>query len=1009
MLRSGLELNLYSFPPVAIIRAGGAESSESEPEIETGDNTTSEDGKSVSLELEVQTVPLSVSEAEIELEHQFESAHQTEAGLEQETKPTEEAQKTKDETAAESELNAEPDSEAGPEPKPEPKPEGESTSVNSSENHDHNQENPRASDPEEESVLDLEPQLNPENKGSNASHSDCQSQEVGLWEGFGPEDLPPWELGTAPVTKPVLVPKRKRPRTSETLSHSQKQEAVISFDFITKSARKVEIEPDFKKYPDVVFKIKCQSNNQAQERICSSDPSKETYHDLSPNSQTQTESAAAPSENERERSLADEFFDLLDDEVLILPSPDSITLTDSLHSHSSSFPPLHPPPPPPPPPSQCLEVVLYRPRPLMMGTASNTSATPAPPTTKISDLNPQSQQQHQAMSLPTPLGLPLSTSTDISEPILSDIFEKRYINKEIGWGLVAIRPIRAGTTLFADELLKMWTYEQQKCKTIQEANDLLEKKAKDLGPEWYAQFLELSKVERKGKDNAITAANERMLGVIGTVWDRHHIPAHWEGKAGGVLGLNLAWMNHSCIPNCSLRYLSVRDTNAKGQVNWDGQPKLERAVVRACTDIRAGVEISISYSQTRGSVKMRRCVTKMKFDFSCVCRVCATPHDSFETSLKEYHRFVDGLHDPRLIANKPAAVFHIAYQLVGILTSLRVQDIRLVNIWSRCAMVAGHHSDLARAFCFLTRAKQLCLVLEGLTGENYRQNDQWYKNPTLLPGFGATQRGLSTITEAIPIFKGGADSKTILFMLGTNPDEYTRVDRYRLITEDDEQDESKSKNGDKSKPGQKKELRWEITPGLDPVPPPLTFNTKEPHTMCCGKPGCQYEQEIETKRRKRRVCREKREAKQKESCQSDEQKCVGGQKDFLDLVLEIMEELEPSLDSDGAECPSTHRSEASSEVCCEAHHCPSPACLYSYMNEKQGEAGGLQKENMPLIQEVNSGQQNGKGQKKKKRKKKPKKKKNKQTDPAVVHVRAEKKVDLVELDNIGCCNAKVEK
>ncbi|KAL4878996.1 hypothetical protein BJY04DRAFT_220589 [Aspergillus karnatakaensis] len=587
-------------------------------------------------------------------------------------------------------------------------------------------------------------------------------------------------------------------------------------------------------------------------------------------------------------------------------------------------------------------------------TASNTSpSTTSPPTNKPSSTTlsplkmitesqskqtPKSQQPIQttepSTSTSTAVGFPLPTPNPnaIREPILTNACKKRLINNEIGYGLVSTKKIPAGSIVFADPLLILWAHEHQKCKTVYEANDLLEQRAKKLGKEWYAEFMDLLHVNRTGQDNsssknttttnssttttATNAAIQPVLGVLGRTWDKHHLPITIDNKPGGVLGLNLAWVNHSCVPNCSLRFLTTTSASKSSKAH----PAITHALLRTCTTIPAGVELSISYLPTRGSTTLRSLQMRQTFSFACHCRVCADPRDPYESHQREYHRYIDDLHNPVYIANFPAVSFHVASDLTRYLTGLRIQDVRLLNIWIRCAMIAGHHSDLGRAVAFLARARQIAHVLEGPSGEAFRRVERWCREPGLLPGSGATQRGTSTVGEGMKVLKLGVEGKTVLFMLGCKAEEYVRIRRYRLVEIEVEGDTdtttntnnnnnnnndntdgkeestagtgpSPSSKDENVKPKPKFTRRWEITLGEDPAPPALIFNTSKPHTMCCSVPGCLYEQEIQTKDRKQRVCGAKRAGRELVAAEK-EVKCRDPEKGLLELAVDCLDEMD---------------------------------------------------------------------------------------------------------------------
>lgn len=577
---------------------------------------------------------------------------------------------------------------------------------------------------------------------------------------------------------------------------------------------------------------------------------------------------------------------------------------------------------------------------------------------------------------------------EVREPI-TNAFEVRFINERVGWGLFATEDIPAGSVVLADELISVWSREQNACKTPHDTHAMLEHKSKAMGADWYRTFLLMARSRMTGKKRP--SAREQKLGVLTANWEHYHLPISWEGKVGGIVGLNLAWANHACIPNCTLSLSTEYGTDRHGQVRWNKKPKLGRAIIRACSGIRAGEEITIPYMQTGGTARMRKKNTMQRFGFRCHCRSCKMPGCDADKILSKYQRLVNGIHNPGNITDKPAVTFQAAAALTGQVQYVRTNDPRLVNLWVNCALIAGHHSDLARARCFLKHARELALISEGPGSRLQRRISQWQECMAMMPGFGVTNRGLSTPMEADSILKGDDEyDRRILFMLDAEPNGYLRVSRYRL------------------RPGGNgTEQQWEIIDGPDPAPPKLNIDAMSPSVMCRD-PGCYRAvmgmKQIEQKRR------EDRENRKRHKRQADSS-CIDPEKDFLEILFEMFyEEFAPQMKSRKKfRRNKLNTYEMVSEIMDGLHKsfgigCKGANCTYCHQGEVLPGPSECDDEHAEQKQGVQVQDSPEKAEGKKKTKKKKGKKKA-DAAPVVQDVGAERKVNVVE--GVGCPQAGV--
>jgi hypothetical protein len=619
--------------------------------------------------------------------------------------------------------------------------------------------------------------------------------------------------------------------------------------------------------------------------------------------------------------------------------------------------------------------------------------------------------------LPTNLPFPPPNGTEIKEEILpATAFERRLVNKELGYGLVALQNIRAGTVIFADQLVTVWQEEQESCRKIDEANEMIRRKAQRHGKEWFKQFMALSRPKVKE------------YGIMGGIWDAHHLPTTWSGKRGGTIGLNLAYINHGCIPNAFMTYESIYPLDKDGIPQYDKQPQLGRAVVRAITEIRAGVEICISYGQTAGTAKMRQSQTDYHFGFKCACCVCAKPTESFENALHAYQRLEPAFNDRFIIADKPALALKLALDLIQQLRRAYAYDNRLAMIWVKCAMIAGHHSDLARAHCFLSRARQLVFLLEGPSGGLYRQVRNWWLAPRLMPGFGGTQRGLSSVRDSLKIYRSGSDSKQILFMVDAAAGEYIRVSRYKKIPAA-AKNEQAGGDTERKDDEEKNKARWEIVDGLDPIPPKLDLRTEPPIHEWCSVENCRSCRRTDRREKRIRESRERRNSGEKEEKEAEEAKeeekrdekeeekevCTDPKTDFARLLLNAVDVFEHSDGEAEGNTDTKNRSkkENLSNRARRGNKWYLDALKYPRIltpdldvniSPVDCAAGcncvGLQQaKSAESVQSLENPEEEQKGKKKKRKGKK--KKKNNHAEPVMQDVGGERKVVLIEASDAG--------
>ncbi|KAF7158650.1 hypothetical protein CNMCM5623_003710 [Aspergillus felis] len=389
-----------------------------------------------------------------------------------------------------------------------------------------------------------------------------------------------------------------------------------------------------------------------------------------------------------------------------------------------------------------------------------------------------------ALPAPPPSPPPRSSRRPVLVPVAGDpdemlyrrTYEKKtqskYIDESIGYGLFATGRIPAGEVVFADKVVWLAGAEVQRWKNAKAADDLIAEKVRMMGEEWHRRFLGLPNPQPKGSSG----------GVYAQIWKRYHMIAlQPENAKVLVLGLNLAFVNHSCIPNASLYYTLRYPRDENGEEDKSLPPRIGRAVVRASRDIKPGEEITVPYFYAKGECGVRQLMSSMYCKFWCVCPFCREPVRETENALEKLYTLETIFEDADTLYKRPAVVFKNAYELIKLYERLKISDTREVQVWLCCAMIAGFNCDLGRAMLFLIKARGLVLSLHGPNGHLYDRIRVYCQTPPLMPGFGATTRGRSAVKQCYFMFADQKHSADVLFMLTAKPDEYIRLHRYRRI------------------------------------------------------------------------------------------------------------------------------------------------------------------------------------------------------------------------------------
>ncbi|RHZ67691.1 SET domain-containing protein [Aspergillus thermomutatus] len=485
--------------------------------------------------------------------------------------------------------------------------------------------------------------------------------------------------------------------------------------------------------------------------------------------------------------------------------------------------------------------------------------------------------------------LPVPVAEDPDEKLFRHTYEKRterkYIDESVGYGLFTTARIPAGEVVFAEKVVWLAGTEAQRWKGTKAADDLVAEKVRAMGEEWHRGFLGLPNPQPKEKGGGSSAR------AYTQIWKRYHMIAlQSQNVKALVLGLKLAFVNHSCIANASLYYTLRYPRDENGVEDKSLPPGIGRAVVRASRDIKAGEEITVAYFYAKGECGVRQLMSSMYCKFWCVCAFCREPVPETENALERLYTLETIFEDADTLYKRPAVVFKTAYELIKLFERLKISDTREVQVWLYCAMLAGFNCDLGRAMLFLIKARGLVLRLHGPNGHLYDRIRIYCQMPPLMPGFGATTRGLSAVKQCYFMFADQKHAADVLFMLTAKPDEYIRLHRYRrrpnnlvkpgesrYFVRYDAQD-AKRKKFEEEEPDTVEFIPWWYDPEVR-------------KQILEEKKAKEAERKEEESKKAAKKKKKREEQPGKETTDPD---CIEPEKDFLDICRELMREFDAS-------------------------------------------------------------------------------------------------------------------
>ncbi|KAI9038008.1 SET domain-containing protein [Aspergillus affinis] len=384
----------------------------------------------------------------------------------------------------------------------------------------------------------------------------------------------------------------------------------------------------------------------------------------------------------------------------------------------------------------------------------------------------------------------LNRNRQVCVPTFEGDIEKGPSMNNTGMGLIAKKAIPSGSVVFSEKVLSMGPDDLTATRDAKDIEGVLHQLAKNMGSEWYSKFLELGAgYEPSEDDNEDTMIGERPGGVGAYIWHKHHMSAKSNDLHAGFIGLKLAWLNHSCLSNCTMTLVkrypyrgSARAAVEKeGEFLMPQEPVVTCVVVKALKDIAEDEELTISYFRIRGPRETRLMTTLIHGQFSCACYWCSHSHPAslFERTY-ELQQDVDILMScPRIIKHRPALLYQAVHDLVVNLSLIRNRDAYIAQVWAHCAVVAGFHSDIARATAFLDKAIEIIRALRPAQDTFRGWYTRWRHHLQEMPGYGTSSRGLSTEDQGVSL----SENCEILFMGAANPEEYLRVGQYHRLTD----------------------------------------------------------------------------------------------------------------------------------------------------------------------------------------------------------------------------------
>lgn len=344
-------------------------------------------------------------------------------------------------------------------------------------------------------------------------------------------------------------------------------------------------------------------------------------------------------------------------------------------------------------------------------------------------------------------------------------FKHAFINDAKGYGLVATQLIKAGSYILSDCFASLESTQDFPHGDRDAIEKVIKGRVDAMGQEFVQRYLSLP------------LSNKKDLPLYSAIWDRNSVPYKRNTLRAALVAPNVAWVNHSCFPNAHLSIISRAIQSPKSRSDTYSRMRYS-VMLRACKDIPKGTEITRAYSHRIMPLVARQLYFETTYKFRCLCTYCTNPIKGLEEFTYSHPELDKILNDPRVVHAEPTLAWRAARAIMNGYEKVGIADLRVGVIWRKCAAIAGYHSDLGRAMYCLHQATKALIKIEGPFGYLHRQTLNWQDCPELLPGFGATTRGLSSRSEWKTITQNPALTNRILFMTDRGPKDYVRLSRY---------------------------------------------------------------------------------------------------------------------------------------------------------------------------------------------------------------------------------------
>ncbi|KAF3480424.1 uncharacterized protein GIQ15_05771 [Arthroderma uncinatum] len=329
----------------------------------------------------------------------------------------------------------------------------------------------------------------------------------------------------------------------------------------------------------------------------------------------------------------------------------------------------------------------------------------------------------------------------------------KYVG-QLGVGLVATTNIERGDPILFERVIAVLERDESISATIY--NIAILAQLENMGPWFKNYFYKLQKRHGDGTPDS-----------LGAKFDLACIPCPASVTAGGkmirVAGSWCSRTNHSCTPNAHQMLSRGLDDKAK---------EAYYVAVRATKVIRKGEEVTVAYDYVNMQPAARRQYMLARFGFVCRCHVCDRPTETIEKCFSALHEDIAAIQTRYFSSIDPVKFFQCIERIYLLHVGLDFLDIRGAQILEQAARFSAYHSDKGRAVGFLTLASPLYLFAEGVQGPNAVRATSWKDDPSLIPGYGTTTKGLSKESDFRKIGPLDAVGLAIACMQGIQEGQY---------------------------------------------------------------------------------------------------------------------------------------------------------------------------------------------------------------------------------------------